>query len=593
MKIKRILLSVFMALLLCCTFVIGACSDKETETPSAGADDPVIETPTDDGGSGTSSDDDGTGGGQADTGTDDGDEETVNRVRVYDIPEGVDTYEGAEVYIDGQLIPVYSVLVNTSQSWTNIETSYQRVSNGVCLLELDGTVTVTVKPNTQINYSSVIRPASAKITPIANIADNELTFTFSSAGEYVLEVNGDEYDAIHFFISDYDDSNGAEDLEGYEDYENVIIFEAGLHTAETSEYIADDNTVTLTSNTLVYLEDGAVVRAQFNATDAENVTIAGRGVMEGSVFNRQEKKFTPMNFTRCTNVTVQQVSVLDPAGGGISISWTTDSKIVDVKIITSRSNGDGIRVQSDQNILIEGCFIRTWDDTVVVKNFARTDSETREITWGTTDNIVVQNCTLWTDLAQTMELGYETLGENFGNVTFDNITVLHAKHNAVISIHNANQAEIKDIKFTNITIEEAETPSSSIGIIDFQVLYSSNWSEDQGYTTALGNVDGVLVENVKVTTAKKFSMTISGTYDTRSGYEGEKWVRNVTIKNISLAGVVLSEEDCSINRGNYVENLQVYSEEGAEVTGATFISSRTAEYLAQFGSKTELIIVSN
>lgn len=80
------------------------------------------------------------GGTPGDGGDDVTDTAKTNRVRVYDIPEGVERYSGAEVYINGEEIPVYSVMVNTSQSWT--ANNYRRVQNGVCLLELDGTATM-------------------------------------------------------------------------------------------------------------------------------------------------------------------------------------------------------------------------------------------------------------------------------------------------------------------------------------------------------------------------------------------------------------------------------------------------------------------
>ena len=41
-----------------------------------------------------------------------------------------------------------------------------------------------------------------------------------------------------------------------------------------------------------------------------------------------------------------------------------------VKIITARPNGDGITVQSSRNVTVSNSFVRTWDDSLVVKNYA-------------------------------------------------------------------------------------------------------------------------------------------------------------------------------------------------------------------------------
>ena len=54
---------------------------------------------------------------------------------------------------------------------------------------------------------------------------------------------------------------------------------------------------------------------------------------------------------------------------------------------------------------------------------------------------------LWTDLAQSMEIGYETYGEYMKDIVFRNITVLHNFHKPVISIHNSDDTKIENIVF--------------------------------------------------------------------------------------------------------------------------------------------------
>lgn len=498
-------------------------------------------------------------------------------VRIYDIPDGATVYDGAEIYIEGERLPVYSVKVNTSQNWT--ANDYQRTENGVCLFELDGIAQVVVKPETKINYSSVVRPLSAKVTPIANLQENALTLTFKSAGEYVLEINGDAYDAIHFFVSDFDE----EGAEKYSGYSNIEIFSAGLHTAANDNRINANNRITLGSDTLVYLQDGAVVRGSFYAQNANNIAIAGRGIIDGSAFERDAIKGTvtvPLEFNYCKNVALEEFSVLDPAGWCVNFYFTENSEINDIKIITSRSNGDGISLQSCKNITVDGCFVRTWDDSLVVKNYPRWDNRSVH---GATENISFKNCTVWTDLAQSMELGYETVGVPFDNVTFENITVLHAMHLAVMSIHNANNAEIKNVTFKDITIEDGRNAADGVGLIDFRVLYSGTWSDQHTAPTSLGNVDTVTVENVNVLSARKFTATLGGCYDTRENFQSGHYVENVTVKNVALAGMRPSAEDCRFTlKESYLRSFKFVQENEFEVTGAKFIFTQTEEYLKDF-----------
>jgi hypothetical protein len=185
-----------------------------------------------------------------------------------------------------------------------------------------------------------------------------------------------------------------------------------------------------------------------------------------------------------------------------------------------------------------------------------------------------------------MELGYETVGKNFSDVTFENITVLHALHNAVISIHNANNADIKNITYKNITIEDAYSTTGTI--IDIRVLFSETWSTNHA-TTSLGSVDGVNIQNVKVISAKQMCIDIGGWRDTRKGYESDHYVNNVAINGLSLAGKILSKEDCKINNYGYLNNFTISQSE--QVTGAE--SPITQNNLSGYGNELEVNFIKN
>lgn len=511
-------------------------------------------------------------------------------IRAYRIPEGVDKYDGAVVTANGQVLDVYNVKVNTSQNWVGSENDYRRTDSGVCMFELKGKAEIIVKPTVQIDYTSVIRPLSARLTAVADIEQNTISITFKSAGEYVLEINGDVHNVIHFFVSDLEDDASPDKYEGYND---VIVFDAGLHTAQNDNRIDGGNNIYLGSSTLVYLADGAVVRGRFVANNAENIAIVGRGVIDGSTFSRDATRGTvtvPVEFNYCKNLLLKDFSVLDPAGWTINFYFIENSKIDNVKIITSRSNGDGISLQSCKHIEVDGCFVRSWDDSLVVKNYPRWDNRS---VYGETEDITFTNCTLWTDLAQSMELGYETVGEKFEDITFENITVLHALNLAAISIHNANNAEIKGVTFKDITIEDAKAPAESVGIVDLRVLYSATWSDQHTAPTALGNVDGVVIENINILSARWFKAQIGGCYDYRTSFEGDRYVDNVTIKNVAVGGVMPTREESRIEftSTKHVRGFNFVQEEGYTVTGARFISSQTDEELARYGKTLRVTII--
>ncbi len=507
------------------------------------------------------------------------DERRTSRVRFSSVPEGF-VYQGAEVYLGDVKLPLYQVKVNTSQVWTAKD--YQRIDNGVAYFELDGKVNVKVKVPYEINYKSQLRPLSAGIIPVANISERTLTFEISSSGEYVLEINSDLRQAIHFFVSDY-----SEELVKPEVNTSIMYFGPGLHTKENNPWIDENNQIRLMSGSTVYLDDGAVIRAKFYASNAENIKIYGRGIIDGSSFERDAsngKATIPIDFNHCRNVTLADFSILDPAGWAINFYFMKNCKIEDLKIITSRSNGDGISLQSCQEIIVDGCFVRTWDDSLVVKNYPRWENRTIQ---GETRNIIFKDCTLWTDLAQSMEIGYETVGKVMDNIVFENITVLHALHKPVISIHNGNNAEIERVRFENITVEDA---SMGLGdshgndeLIDIRVLYSENWSS-QHTITSLGSIKDVLVKNVHILSGiKNPKIRVTGAFDNRETYLSKHYVSDINIFNLTYRNQIIDESNANLLRGNYVKNLLV-SHDGS-ILGASFIFSKTEAELSLYNDQ--------
>jgi hypothetical protein len=130
--------------------------------------------------------------------------------------------------------------------------------------------------------------------------------------------------------------------------------------------------------------------------------------------------------------------------------------------------------------------IRLW-----CKNYGETRIESRFAT-----------LILWTDLAQSMEVGYETnKGEQenakISNVLFQDITVVNAFHKPVISIHNADDALVEHIIWENIVVENADLGNGDAKdnkqLIDLTIA-GSGWST----TKTRGRIQDVLLKNITV-----------------------------------------------------------------------------------------------
>jgi len=311
------------------------------------------------------------------------------------------------------------------------------------------------------------------------------------------------------------------------DDENVIYIGPGEWNIEA---------ITMKDNQTLYISGGAVIHGVVNAIGAKNVKVLGRGIIDGSKYQtwNASMAYVPLKFDNCEDVEIRDIIVLNP-NAWVCNSLSTKKALIDgIRIISSRPNGDGITLQSCEDYTVQNCFVRSWDDSLVVKNYA-----------GDSNNITFKNMQVWTDLAQSMEIGFETnkgSKENavISNITFEDITVLNNFHKPVISVHNADDATVKDIIFRNITVENAQMGSGD-GVempylIDFFITQNSNWST----TKERGQIRNVLIDGVKVLSGKFNGSRISG-------YDGTHTVEDITIKNVEILG----EKITSFEQGKF------------------------------------------
>lgn len=461
--------------------------------------------------------------------------------------DGVPLYAGMRLYLGDEEVPVYRVYVNTTYRWD--PEAKVRTENGVASISISSGAKLTLQTTWVANGHYEILPSAKNIASTPDDNYRTLSFEINQPGDYTIGYRSER--TLHLFVHDINEPK--------HDSSNSMYFGPGLHDRSNDNRLSSDSRINLSSNTKVYLAEGAIVRGIFVANNASNIEICGPGFIDGSVFNRNATTGTakiPLEFNYCSSLKFSSFAMLDPAGWCFNLYFSTDIELNGVKIISSRSNGDGISLQSCQRVKVSNCFVRTYDDSIVVKNYPRWSDRNQE---GTTDDIEVWGCLIWTDLAQCLEVGYETVGQKMENIHFHDITILHANHKAALSIHNANNANIKNVRFEDIRIEHLDVGQGdgSNLLIDFSVAHSSTWS-DQHKVTGLGSVDGVVVNNITVLHGQKTpGISIRGSYETRSGYAHE--VHKIT--NVALSNIVLRSERIGTNYAKfaveYAENITV------------------------------------
>ena len=490
-----------------------------------------------------------------------------NKVHVPTLVEDQPTYSQMRLYIGDKQVPVYNVKTNFSQIWH--PEAPNRINNAVASIGLEGKVTLKLQLNFNSQKHIVVRPLEKAVPFIYDLDRRVISFEISSEGQYVVELTNDR--VLHLFVNK---------MEAYKNpFTDAIVFKRGIHNKSNDSRINSNNEIRLYSNQKVYIEDGAFIQGRFAAGSANNIQIVGPGYIDGSVFERNAntgKVLVPIDFNYCSNITFKDFAVIDPAGWCFNMYFCNDFEINNCKVISSRSNGDGISIQSCQRANIKNCFVRSWDDSLVVKNYPRWDNRNIE---GTTNDITFDNCVLWTDLAQSMEVGFECVGVTMNNIVFQNITVLHNFHKPVFSIHNGNNANINGVYFKNITVGDASMGKGDgkNTIVELTVLYSSTWS-DQHKVTALGRVDIVELSNILVLDGKASpEVKVSGCVDPRSGYSKEPhYVSNVEFTDFLLYGNNLNK-----NYSKYVEEYAqnvAFTTTGNQITGHTFIVDDVSGY---------------
>lgn len=458
----------------------------------------------------------------------------------YDGPEYLSSSEKVDISVNGNDLFVYETRVNHERvfSWT-MPNDLAPVS----MFDFEGKVHVEIKVNDATVSSAKVSPLIYGIEP--KVENNTISFDLEYSDNYVIEYNEDYKTAIHLFANPLEEEPITKQMAATDD--SIVYIGPGVYKSDA---------IPVASNTTIYLAGGAYVYGQIRTEGLENVKIKGRGIISGSIFNRRsESEYTiPIEIRSTKNVLIEGITILDPAGWTIALHKSEDIVLDNVKIITARQNGDGISVQSCKNVSVKGGFVRCWDDALVVKNVER----------GTTSNVTFDGVNVWTDLAQSMEVGYETNGPTMDQITFKNITVIHNFHKAAISLHNCDDAHITNVKYENITIEDGQMlgdvqdDGDNDFLIDFTIAYNVDWTQSGGDR---GSVDGITIDNVKI-------YELNDSIVSRiNGESANSSINNVKINGLEIEGKqIKNEEELKLLKNDYTSNIVINTKE--EVLGA-------------------------
>jgi hypothetical protein len=369
---------------------------------------------------------------------------------------------------------------------------------GFVMFDCAGSVQLRITYNAGALTSAKVWPLAYGITP--TISGNVITFSMTGPKNVVLEVNDNMYEALSIF------ANPMETNVPSSSDPNVMFFGPGVYqygsdsritrlTVKTHEGsgTCTEDVITVPTGTTVYLQGGAVVKAQIrtnpfwnesnwttNQVSKNNITIRGRGVVDCSQwcgnFTNADKSSEPelpgIVLFNANNTKVEGVVVLNPERQQVHLMGSNHCSIDNVKGFTSLLEGDGIVCTgSDSYDTIKNCFIRCADDAHVC------DGNNNNIIWdnnvlfpmrthafilgvggGNISNYIARNCYV------ECFIQFPTYRGVFGiygcsgtlqNLTFQNIKIERTNVGGMLEIYpysywNSCGANIKTIEFNHI-----------------------------------------------------------------------------------------------------------------------------------------------
>lgn len=389
-------------------------------------------------------------------------------INIYPITQTKDSCQNYKVKINGQSVPLDTARVSAvpfNRRWPGHQRGKEQ-SELINFLSLssDEAVTFEITPETPFEEAK-IRPLSLGITP--EIKDGRITFTLKKPAYFTVEPYG-RMGALHIFA----DPMPCYDID-YKD-PNVLYFGAGEHNV---------GEIKLESNQTLFIDEGAVVYACIHAIDAENIKILGRGILDNSkntekiffehnaednheAINNAERKHT-IQLEYCNNIKIEGITIRDSLVYNIRPIGCKNLHISNVKIIGCwRYNSDGIDMHNCEDVLIDNCFLRTFDDSICVKGFdCYYEGDVEKAVnaamyrngkaYDIFKNTVIKNCTIWNDWGKCLEIGAETRAQEIFNIVFEDCDIIHVT-GMPLDCYNVDYADVHDVTYQNINIEYDE-----------------------------------------------------------------------------------------------------------------------------------------
>jgi Endopolygalacturonase len=386
-------------------------------------------------------------------------------------------------------------------------------SSSMVNFDFSGTVEFSVTYNRGKVQTARIRPLSYGFEP--EIKGNTLSFSLSKPCNLSLEVNGDIFHNLQIF------TNAPETCKPNPKDSSVMYFGPGFHKVK-------NNILHIPSGKTLYLAGGAVLNASISCDSVKDVRICGRGI----VYKANDG--VGVNFS--DNVQIEDLVFLNPSHYTVCSGQSTNVKIKNIRSFSSKGWGDGIDLFCNNNVLIEGIFMRNSDDCIAIYGH-------RWRFYGDCRNVLVRNSTLWADVAHPILIGTHGnpepgKSEVLENMKFENIDILNQdepqiNYQGCLSINVSDENLARNIVFENIRVEDFEQGQ----LLNLRVTFNKKYAQAPGR-----GIENVYFRNVSYN-GKNANLSII------EGYSPERGIKNVVFEGLKINGTEISPK---LNKPGYM-----------------------------------------
>ncbi len=310
----------------------------------------------------------------------------------------------------------------------------------------------------------------------------------------------------------------------------VKVFDPGWHDAGRIE-LGDGETL--------FLKAGAFVKGGVFAK-GDNIRICGYGVLDGTDYPwRKGPVPHVIQLKECRNAIIENIVVRGAYHWTIVPIGSDGVTVRGVKLCGGRvQNDDGVDPCNSRNVFVGNCFFRTDDDCVAVKGTSWGEK------YGGVSNVVVRNCTFWSDHARIALMGHECRAPFMREIVFEDCDILRSRLSAFL-LEPGEGMRLENVRVRNIRVRD------DIGDPAYHVLTLRPCVNEYMKDKTPGHIADCSFENVSVTCNRTEDLFIL-----EGGDKAHK-TKNIVISGARLNGNQNKAGDPAMRIGPFTENIAI------------------------------------